>query len=135
LKCKFERNGPAAHHVIAIAATPEGSLASTNVTTGVPAVSDQSRASQQFSDQKYFANSWPVFLRISLSINEGRIHRYTKRGRTQFMSTITTKDGTQIYYKDWGAGPVVTFSHGWTLTGDAWESQMLFLAYRINNTR
>ncbi|HEY5777521.1 MAG TPA: alpha/beta hydrolase [Terrimicrobiaceae bacterium] len=44
------------------------------------------------------------------------------------MSTITTKDGTQIYYKDWGAGPVVTFSHGWPLTSDAWESQMLFLA-------
>jgi non-heme chloroperoxidase len=44
------------------------------------------------------------------------------------LSTITTKDGTQIYYKDWGTGPVVTFSHGWPLTGDAWESQMLFLA-------
>ena len=44
------------------------------------------------------------------------------------MSMITTIDGTQIYYKDWGTGPVVTFSHGWPLTGDAWESQMLFLA-------
>jgi len=44
------------------------------------------------------------------------------------MSTFTTIDGTQIYYKDWGTGPVVTFSHGWPLTGDAWESQMLFLA-------
>jgi non-heme chloroperoxidase len=44
------------------------------------------------------------------------------------MSYITTKDGTQIYYKDWGTGPIVTFSHGWPLTGDAWESQMLFLA-------
>ena len=43
------------------------------------------------------------------------------------MSTITTKDGTQIYYKDWGTGPVVTFSHGWPLNSDAWDGQMLFL--------
>ena len=46
------------------------------------------------------------------------------------MSTITTKDGRQIYYKDWGAGPVVTFSHGWPLNADAWDGQMLFLAQR-----
>ena len=43
------------------------------------------------------------------------------------MPTITTKDGAQIYYKDWGAGPVVTFSHGWPLNADAWDGQMLFL--------
>jgi non-heme chloroperoxidase len=41
---------------------------------------------------------------------------------------ITTKDGTEIYYKDWGKGPVVTFSHGWPLSSDAWDGQMLFLA-------
>ena len=43
-------------------------------------------------------------------------------------NTITTPDGTQIYYKDWGDGPVVTFSHGWPLNADAWDGQMLFLA-------
>jgi non-heme chloroperoxidase len=43
------------------------------------------------------------------------------------MSTIKVKDGTTIYYKDWGTGPVVTFSHGWPLSSDAWDGQMLFL--------
>ena len=51
-------------------------------------------------------------------------------------STITTADGVQLYYKDWGPkdGPVVTFSHGWPLDSDSWESQMMFLAehgYRV----
>jgi non-heme chloroperoxidase len=50
------------------------------------------------------------------------------------MSKITTSDGTEIYYKEWGKGPVVTFSHGWPLSSDAWDGQMLFLAqngYRV----
>jgi non-heme chloroperoxidase len=42
------------------------------------------------------------------------------------MPKITTRDGTTIYYRDWGSGPPIVFSHGWPLTGAAWEAQMLF---------
>ncbi len=46
------------------------------------------------------------------------------------MSSIVTKDGTEIYFKDWGSGPPIVFSHGWPLSSDAWENQMFFLASR-----
>jgi non-heme chloroperoxidase len=51
------------------------------------------------------------------------------------MSIITTKNDTQIYYKDWGSGQPVVFSHGWPLSADAWNSQMPYLAshrYRVS---
>jgi non-heme chloroperoxidase len=44
------------------------------------------------------------------------------------MSTITTKDGTSIFYKDWGAGQPIVFSHGWPLSADAWDEQMMYFA-------
>lgn len=46
------------------------------------------------------------------------------------MATLTTRDGTELYYKDWGTGQPVLFSHGWPLSADMWDSQMLFLAER-----
>jgi pimeloyl-ACP methyl ester carboxylesterase len=50
------------------------------------------------------------------------------------MPMITTKDGTHIYYKDWGTGQPIVFSHGWPLTADDWDGQMLFFGqqgYRV----
>jgi non-heme chloroperoxidase len=46
------------------------------------------------------------------------------------MATITTKDGTQIFYKDWGKGQPIVFSHGWPLSADDWDGQMLFFGQR-----
>ncbi len=46
------------------------------------------------------------------------------------MNAITTRDGTSLYYRDWGTGQPVVFSHGWPLTGDAWEHQMVYLSDR-----
>lgn len=67
---------------------------------------------------------------IQEAANAATPQRTTQPNRSPQMTsnTITTKDGTQIYYKDWGDGPAVTFSHGWPLNADAWDGQMHFLA-------
>jgi non-heme chloroperoxidase len=70
----------------------------------------------------------------NLSTNETAAARPEQRsgldhGR-RHMATIKTQDGTELYYKDWGSGRPVVFSHGWPLSSDSWESQMLFLAER-----
>jgi non-heme chloroperoxidase len=58
----------------------------------------------------------------------------TNKKRKQSMNTITTKDGIQIYFKDWGSGQPIVFSHGWPLSADDWDAQMLFFlkqGYRV----
>jgi len=50
------------------------------------------------------------------------------------MPTITTKDGVEIFYKDWGSGQPIVFSHGWPLSADDWDNQMMFFlskGYRV----
>lgn len=54
----------------------------------------------------------------------------TKSARDRSVDTITVRDGTRIYFKDWGEGQPIVFSHGWPLSSDAWEDQMVFLASR-----
>ncbi len=73
--------------------------------------------------------------KIALQVSREQSEEISRRNQItiptrakEIMNTIKTKDGTQIYFKDWGAGRPIVFSHGWPLSSDAWESQMFFLA-------
>ena len=94
-------------------------------------------AHESVSRQNFLTGGLAIAAAISLSTSGGgeeRSRKFSRRAHdsqpqkgNRTMRTITTKDGTQIYYKDWGRGPVVTFSHGWPLNADAWDGQMHFL--------
>ncbi len=70
---------------------------------------------------------------VALSLPKAAFAAPARTG-SKAMSIATMKDGAKIYYKDWGTGPVVTFSHGWPLSADAWDAQMMALGkqgYRV----
>src|SRR5665213_3039212 len=80
----------------------------------------------ELSRREVFFGGAALVLATSIEIPANAL----SENRKEQMKTIKVKDGTEIYYKDWGAGHPVVFSHGWPLSADAWDAQMLFLGER-----
>src|SRR5271156_3297222 len=77
----------------------------------------------RFDKNGQFRKSAPASRQYKLSVSEASA---SCQQRDENMPTITTKDGVEIFYKDWGAGQPIVFSHGWPLSADDWDAQMLF---------
>src|SRR6185437_15836155 len=63
-----------------------------------------------------------------IQLSPANTHEFAYHKGDTTMTAVMTKDGAEIYYKDWGTGQPIVFSHGWPLSSEAWAGQMLFLA-------
>src|SRR5262245_39855923 len=76
----------------------------------------------------------PLDSLVAISHQAALLPKPSAGAKTMSSSTITTRDGTQIYYKDWGSGQPIVFHHGWPLSADDWDAQMMFFlshGYRV----
>ena len=98
------------------------------------------QAQSSVSRRKVLGSSLGMVAAVTLStpaaaenVPANPLTAHTREG-TPTMTTITTKDGTEIFYKDWGKGQPIVFHHGWPLSSDDWDTQMLFFVqhgYRV----
>jgi non-heme chloroperoxidase len=98
--------------------------------TGQATFAQQAASVSRFSRRDVLIGSAATLLASSVSLSAIALPNSSAPGPKQngerTMNTITTKDGVSIYYKDWGSGPPIVFSHGWPLSADDWDAQMMF---------